>query len=100
MPASVTAISTPAHRAIGSGFSITTRQLVSTAASTLTRWSSSIGIATTDDANTGAAISPPSASQTSNTGPCGASTTRRMKSTGSRTGPDANTVISDAEVST
>jgi len=74
---------------IGSGCSCTTRQLVSTAASTLTGRSSSSGIATTLLAYTGAASSAPIASQIGNSGDASFRTTTRRKSSGPRTGAGA-----------
>ena len=65
MPNSVkNAIAAP-HSASGAGLAITTRQLVSTAPSTPIFRSSSSGIATTLEANSGAASRPPSSSQAS-----------------------------------
>ena len=66
MPRAVKPMMTPAHNAMGNGCSMTTRQLVNTAPSTPTGRSSSIGIATTLEAKTGAASNAPRASQPSN----------------------------------
>jgi hypothetical protein len=55
-----------AHRAIGAGLTSTACQLVNTACITLARRSSSSGMATTLEANMGAAMTPPMASQSSN----------------------------------
>ena len=80
---------------------MTARQLVSTAPSTpMSSRSCSNGIATTLDANTGAASRPPSASQASNSQPCSARTTTRRKSAGVLTGAGAKVQISAAEVIT
>ena len=57
-------------------------------------------MATTLEANTGAASSAPSNNQVSNSTPCSASTTTRRKSSGLSTGARAKPVTSEAEVTT
>ena len=60
---------TAAHKAMGTGFTMTHCQLVSTAWRRPTRRSSSSGMATTLEAKMGAAIKPPISSQSSNSQP-------------------------------
>ena len=99
-PRNVKPMMSAAHQAMTAGFANTTCQLVSTAVLTLTCLSSSKGMATTLDANMGAANIAPTASHTSNNQLCGDRTTRCTKSAGEFTGPGAKRVISAADVST
>ena len=89
-----------AHSASGTGLASTQRQLVSTAWRTVTGRSSSSGMATTLEANTGAAISAPSISHASNSQWSRASMTWRAKSSGVVMGVGENAVMTAADVTT
>ena len=100
MPSNEMPMIRPAQSASGPGDASTARQLVKTAVSTSLGRSINSGKATTLEANTGAASTPPSSNQASNTQPWSCSTTWRKKSSGRSTGNSEKLVTIDAEVST